>query len=177
MRTSEILNCGPGALTRAPIKFSPRTSSRIGFIECPAHQKGGSTLLTDAASIFGLASAEVTPAQANKSKQIALSPKFGSCILLGIRRACLITKASHVSDQLIDLRAIQFLAKGRHAAFAVGDNRDQAMRIRDRSVLLPPLLIGEIRSVECLSERRVPSPLSALTTGAVTPVKIVNFMC
>ena len=106
IRTSEILNCGPGALTRAPSRFSPRISNLMGLIECPAHQNGGSTLLTDGASIFGLASDEATPAQANKSKQTALSPKFGSCILLGIRRTRSSTKASYVCDQQINLRSI-----------------------------------------------------------------------
>ena len=57
-----------------------------------------------------------------------------------------------------------------------GDDRGQAASIGHRRVLLPPLLISKIRSVECPSERRVPMALSPVAAGAIGSVEIVDLV-
>src|SRR6266850_1559598 len=63
-KVSEVWIACCVARTCAPVKFLPRTRSRTGLIVWPAHQDGGSTLVTEGESEF--VEAKTTQAQTNK---------------------------------------------------------------------------------------------------------------
>src|SRR5260370_15824227 len=86
----------------------------------------------------------------------------------------LILKPSHITDQRADLCAFQFLAKCRHATFAPTHYGGESTGTGDIRILLPPLRGGKIRSLICVTERRIPAPVTAMTTSTIISEQIAN---
>src|ERR1041384_1116997 len=85
MRTFEVRKKRLVVLTRAPLRFLPRTRSLTGLIVCPAHHDGGSTLLIDA-----LCANESATKKHNRHKKIDESLLCLLCFFMAVILASLL---------------------------------------------------------------------------------------
>src|SRR2546423_518101 len=77
-------------------------------------------------------------------------------------------------DQATNLATSQFLAKSRHACFAMTHDRNQTASARDVGMLSPPIRISEIGCVVSVPQRRVTRAVSAVTSRAIVPEQIAD---
>src|SRR5207237_6195836 len=112
----------------------------------------------------------VPPRSAANTTSLLVCPARESELTSGF----LIPEPPYIIDQATNLATSQFLAKGRHATFAMSHNRNQTASARDFGMFSPPIRISEIGRVVRVPQRRITGAVSAVATRTVVSEQIAD---